>query len=145
MNSLNSADHFPIGNIAGSAAIFEGKKILLIKRADNLSNYPGCWTFPSGKIEETDLSIADTVIREVREEVGLDFIPYKKWGFYQSLYNGKRHIALIHLGEWSGSVKLQKEEASDWRFFTYKETLSLDLAYAYKDAISDLHESGLIE
>ncbi len=138
-------DQLPIGKIASSAVIIEKGKLLLLKRAGHVLNYPGHWTFPSGGVEETDSSIRDTVIREVKEEVGLDFIPTKKWNFYESIANGKRYVALIHLGVSSGKIKLQKEEVSAWQFFTYKETKQLKLAFAYREVIDDLHKAGLIE
>ncbi|MFA5935965.1 MAG: NUDIX hydrolase [Patescibacteria group bacterium] len=135
----------PIGKIASSAAIFEGKKLLLIRRSPTASAYPNHWTFPSGGIEETDQSVGSAVIREVKEEVGLDFRPSKKWNFYESTTNGKRYFALVHLGEWSGTIQLQKEEASEWRFFTYTETKNLNLAFAYREVIDDLYTAGLVE
>ena len=134
----------PFGKVAGSAAIIKNKKVLLIKRSDQVSLYPGRWTFPSGGIEETDRSIQDTVIREVKEEVGLTFAPTKKFGFYESVANGKRYFALVHLGEWSGEIKLQEKEAVEWRFFTYEETSSLDLAFKYREVIDDLFVAGLV-
>lgn len=138
-------NQLPIGKIASSAAIIEKGELLLIKRADHVLNYPGHWTFPSGGIEETDPSIYDAVIREVVEETGLNFIPTKKWNFYESVLNGKRYVALVHLGKWSGKIKLQNEEVSECQFFTYKETKQLNLAFAYKEVIDDLYKAGLIK
>lgn len=138
-------DRLPIGKVASSAAILEKGKILLIKRAAHVSTYPNHWTFPSGGIEETDTSIRNAVIREVKEEVNLDFTPTKKFGFYETVTNGKRYVALVHLGEWSGEIKLQAEEVSEWHFFTHEETKRLELAFAYREVINDLHTAGLID
>jgi len=135
----------PLGKIASSAAIIDNHKLLLLKRASNASTFPDHWTFPSGGIEETDASIKDTVIREVKEEVNLDFTPTKKLSFYESFTNGKRYIALVHLGEWTGEIKLQEEEVSERKFFTYEETKSLELAFAYREVIDDLYTAGLIK
>lgn len=133
------------GKVAGSAAIIEERKILLLKRSSSASLYPDHWTFPSGGIEETDASARETVIREVREETGIDFAPTEKLGFYESVVDGKRYFALVHLGVWSGNIQLQPEEIQEYRFCTSNEALSLPLAFAYKDVIQDLFTKGFID
>jgi len=47
-------------------------------------NFPNCWTFPAGTLEDTDKTLADAASREVKEEVNVDFIPTKKLGFYET-------------------------------------------------------------
>src|SRR4051812_29357511 len=49
-------------------------RILLLKRRDDEVVYPGCFTFPGGKVEGND-TIAETLIKEVKEECGLDLLP----------------------------------------------------------------------
>lgn len=134
----------PWGRIAGSAAIIKDGKILLLKRVDSASLFPSCFTFPSGGIEETDISIREAVIREVKEETNLDFTPKEKFGFYESIIDSKRYLALVHLGEWSGKIKIQPEEVSEYNFFSFEETQSLSLAFAYREVIIDLHDRSLI-
>ncbi|RYZ62070.1 MAG: CoA pyrophosphatase [Proteobacteria bacterium] len=62
---------------SGVALLFcgEGKNLslLFIKRATNpRDNWSGQLAFPGGKMEETDASLLDACLREVREEVGFD-------------------------------------------------------------------------
>lgn len=135
----------PLGKIASSAALIQDGKLLLLKRVASASLFPNHWTFPSGGIEETDPSISAAVIREVKEETNLDFVPREKFGFFESIVNGKRYIALVHLGEWSGTIHLQPEEIAEYKFFTFGEIESLDLAFAYREVINDLHNKGLIQ
>ena len=138
-------NNLQLGKVAGSAVIIENKKILLLKRNADKSLFPGFWTFASGGVEETDLSIQDTVVREVKEETNLDYIVNKKFGFYESTANGKRHFALVHLGSWVGNIVLQRKELSECGFFTYEEAIKLPLAFAYGEVINDLHAAGLIQ
>jgi ADP-ribose pyrophosphatase YjhB (NUDIX family) len=70
--------------------------------------------------------VRDAVIREVKEETSLDFFSKEKLGFYESAVNGRRYIAFVHLGEWSGAIRLQPEEISEHKFFTFKENQSFD-------------------
>ncbi len=136
--------HLPLGKIAGSAAVIRDKKILLLKRSENLALFPGHWTFPSGGIEDTDLSAKATVSREVKEETGLEFIPKKKFGFYESHAGGRRHFALVYLGVCKGKIELQKSEVQEYRWVSYKEAKQLNLAFAYSEIVRDLYKDKLI-
>ncbi|MFH1201161.1 MAG: NUDIX hydrolase [bacterium] len=49
-------------------------RILLLKRREDETVYPGYYTFPGGKVEGND-TIRDTLIKEVKEECGLDLNP----------------------------------------------------------------------
>lgn len=49
-------------------------RILLLKRRDDETVYPGYYTFPGGKAEGND-TIVKTLIKEVKEECGLDLEP----------------------------------------------------------------------
>ncbi|MCC6583609.1 MAG: NUDIX hydrolase [Chitinophagales bacterium] len=132
------------GKVAAAAAILKDGKILLLKRSFKETNFPGYWTFPSGGIEEMDESHKKTVEREVLEETSLRFTPKEKFNFYESVVNNKRYFSLVHLGEWKGEVKINEDEASEFAFFSYEEARHLDLAFAYKEVIEDLHKTGLL-
>lgn len=51
-----------------SAAIFEGERVLLLRR--EAGPYAGCWSLPGGKVEPGE-RLAEAVRREVMEETGL--------------------------------------------------------------------------
>jgi 8-oxo-dGTP diphosphatase len=54
------------------AAIVSGDRVLVAQRSGG--PYDGCWEFPGGKVEpgESDLS---GLVREIREELGVDVVP----------------------------------------------------------------------
>ncbi len=52
----------------------EDGRILLLKRSENETVYPGAYTFPGGKVENND-TINSTLQKEVREECGLELNP----------------------------------------------------------------------
>jgi ADP-ribose pyrophosphatase YjhB (NUDIX family) len=64
--------------LVGASAIIcdEAGWILLIRRGDT-----GQWALPAG-IMEMDETIADTIVREVREETGLEVKPVRLTGLY---------------------------------------------------------------
>lgn len=49
-------------------------RILLLKRSDKETVYPGYYTFPGGKVEGND-TFGETLIKETKEECGLDLEP----------------------------------------------------------------------
>jgi 8-oxo-dGTP pyrophosphatase MutT (NUDIX family) len=49
----------------------DGLTLLLTERSANLPDHPGQISFPGGRAEPGDVSLADTALREAREEVGL--------------------------------------------------------------------------
>ncbi|MEM9336542.1 MAG: NUDIX hydrolase [Patescibacteria group bacterium] len=95
-------------------------------------------------MEETDESVEAAVIREVKEEAGLDFVPRKKFYFYESKSANKRAFALVFLGSWSGEVALQESEIQDYGWFTYEQAMKEDIAYVYREVLEDLKQADLI-
>lgn len=66
----------PIDKITvGAAIVRTGKngrrEILLLKRAAHETYYPGVFEIPGGKVDASDTSIRNAVVREVHEETGL--------------------------------------------------------------------------
>lgn len=46
--------------------------VLLTQRNPDLKDHPGQISFPGGRVEQQDRSLADTALREAEEEIGLD-------------------------------------------------------------------------
>lgn len=70
---------------AAIAVIMDDQRRLLItQRAAHLSK-GGCWEFPGGKLESNE-SPEHALIRETREEVGLDIISYHYLGEVHHAY-----------------------------------------------------------
>ena len=125
--------------LTASGIILKDKKILLLRRGDDAPEYPSCWTMPGGLGESDEIPEA-IAKREVKEEVGLDFVPEKV--FKITYAEGKKKYRF--LGKWSGDVKLQKEESTGWGWFSYEETRELRFAFDYRDIVEKLHEEGFL-
>lgn len=125
--------------VTASGIIISEKKILLIRRTYDTSEFPGCWGCPGGRANpgETPEEIA---IREVKEETGLDFKPTI---FFARAQHKDRDMHRF-LGTWSGKINIQEEESTGWGWFTYAEAIHLNLSFDYRDVIEKLHEEGLI-
>jgi 8-oxo-dGTP pyrophosphatase MutT (NUDIX family) len=57
-------------DVAGSALVFSGERILLIQRSEH-DSYPSRFEIPGGGCDAEDLTILHGVAREVHEETGL--------------------------------------------------------------------------
>ena len=88
-----------IGVGVGAIIINEHGKLLLIKRRgsiDKSRSTVGLWSAPGGEVEFGEKS-EDAVIREVKEEIGVDIEIIKNIGFTdQILNNSGLHWHLIH-------------------------------------------------
>ena len=125
--------------IAAAGLIIKDKKILLTKRSNYTGAFPGCWTCRGGRADEGETA-KDAVVREVKEEIGLDFKPTElfakgKW---------KDRDLNRFLGEWSGKIKFQQDEITKFGWFTYKQAIKLKLAFDYKKVIEKLHRKNIL-
>nr|GME11997.1 nudix hydrolase 15, mitochondrial-like [Ipomoea batatas] len=72
----NQPERFKPKRAAVLICLFEGDsgefRVILTKRASNLSSHSGEVALPGGKSEEGDASDAGTATREAKEEIGLD-------------------------------------------------------------------------
>ena len=104
------------------AVIVLGDRVLFIRRAEG-SPQPGYWAPPSGEIEPGE-SQAATVVREVREEVGLDVRPLRC--VRQSVSMSGTHTLYWWLAEpIGGTLVLDPQEVSDARWISEADFATL--------------------
>ena len=53
-----------------NALFVQNGMVLLARRSAHRAAYPGFWSFPGGHVEH-DETLTDTLVREIREEVGV--------------------------------------------------------------------------
>ncbi len=122
--------------LAASGIILENKKILLLQRSNYTENYPGFWGCPGGRAEKGETA-QENVIREVKEECNLNFLPTKiiKTGIWQE----RKYYRF--LGNWSGEIKIQEEEVSDYNWFSFEKAMQLQLSFDYKEILEILYKN----
>lgn len=77
-------------HVAAALLCNGNKKFLIAKRAHG--HLVGKWEFPGGKIDEGETK-NETVIREIREELGVTIVPEEIVGIFRHVY-GERDIEL---------------------------------------------------
>jgi 8-oxo-dGTP diphosphatase len=75
------------------ALIFDRSKILLVERGKEPSK--GCWSLPGGVLE-TGETLEQGVIREVREETGLEVKPLKVLEIFERIIRDARGAIEYH-------------------------------------------------
>jgi len=134
---------FPRGlEIVASAIIENNKGQILLAQAPNWNNK---WTLPGGHIDPGE-KISEAVVREVKEEVGLEveFVDVVAWG---ELIDSKDFHRPAHFIYFDGycqvineEVKLDNVEIKKYKWVTPEEALKLDLADSFPDTIQKFIE-----
>jgi 8-oxo-dGTP diphosphatase len=109
------------------AIILNNDKILVAQRSERMK-LPLKWEFPGGKLELGESEV-DCVIREVREELGIEIEIIER--LRNSIYNyGTFEIKLIPFLAYylSGEIKLAEHSAFLW--LSKDELINLDWAEA---------------
>jgi len=112
--------------LAVSAAIFRDGRVLIVRRARPPAH--GLYTLPGGGVELGE-TLEEAVVREVREETGLEVEPVALAGYRQAIARDaagavERHFVILPFAaRWvAGEVSLN-EELSEARWL---EPLALD-------------------
>lgn len=124
--------------IWAAGVILKDKRILLTKRSNYTKAFPMHWTFPGGRWEWNELP-EELVIREVKEEINLNFTPTKLFqsGIIENSWEPIKTHRFLWTFEWT--IKIQEEEVDGFAWYTYEETLNLKIAFDYDEVLKKLH------
>lgn len=102
----------------------------------------GTWTFPGGKVDKSDKNIITTANRELREEVGLDGLRFRK---LLHMHNNQYMMHILVCDKWRGELKPACSDIIGIGWFTFAEMYALghSLAPFVSDSLS--HISYLIQ
>ena len=104
--------------------ICDGNKVVVINR--NKKDWPGI-TFPGGKVELGE-SFSDSVIREVKEETGLDISSPRLCGVKDWYDNQQRFVVLFYKTSYfQGALQSSDEGEVWWEEIDNLPNLSLSL------------------
>ena len=110
------------------AAILEKEgKILLAQRPEH-ADQPGMWEFAGGKVEAGETQ-QEALIRELREELGIEAVPARYVASHQREVSQRLiHLHAWHVPEFSGELKAHYHSARVW--CTPEDAFTYDLAPA---------------
>lgn len=126
--------------IVSGILIDELWRILLIKRKYNKKNFPNFWAFPWWNIEKNE-TLEDWVIREVKEEVWLNFEVWKLYDLYQT----KDYDYYKFLWNFTWNILIQEIECDWYWWFSYEETKNLHTFGKIQEILQRLNLDNLLK
>ena len=117
---------------------YEPNKILLIKR--NTVPFKGYWALPGGRVDPGE-TVEQTIVREVKEETGLDVTIERKIGEYieQGVKDGveyEYYPTCFLVKPVDGEIKKQESEIQEIKLFSLND-LPKPLAFEHDQMIKD--------
>ena len=124
----------PYGLTVRSIVKNEEGNILVVRRHPKSKTNPNKWELPGGKIEKGEF-FDEALIREVKEETGLDVKVGDFCEAVQDDYPHKRTVQLImYSKDIMGDVEIS-DEHDDWKWADTDEIKSLDITSSLEKII----------
>lgn len=129
------------GRTATAIIPFSPDKILLIKR--RTVPFRGYWALPGGRVDPGE-TVEQTIVREVKEETGLDITVLSKVGDYheQGVQDGVEYDyypACFLVKVVGGEIRKQESEIEEVKLFSLNDipaTLAFEHAQMIKDFVT---------
>lgn len=110
-----------------------GLSVLLTRRA--VEPYKGQWCLPGGHIDKNE-PVLDAVVREVREEVDLQFEPHFFRYFDEIILERDIHnVVLAFAGTATGTLHASADEVQESGWFSLDEAQGLSFAFIHGDIL----------
>ena len=134
-----------VGRTATAIITFSADTILLIKR--RTMPFKGYWALPGGRVDPGE-TVEQTIVREVKEETGLDVAVLRKIGEYheQGIQDGldyDYYPACFLVKTLNGEIKRQESEIEDIKLFTIDQVparLAFEHAKMIKDFLTSMEK-----
>ncbi|MGL4723522.1 MAG: pyrimidine (deoxy)nucleoside triphosphate diphosphatase [Scandinavium sp.] len=96
------------------AAILEKNGFILLAQRPPHADQAGMWEFPGGKVEAGETQ-PEALIRELREELGIEALPAEYVASHQREVSGRIiHLHAWHVPEFSGELTAHEHSQLEW-------------------------------
>jgi 8-oxo-dGTP diphosphatase len=127
-----------MGKTSTALVPYPGNTILLIKR--NTIPFKGYWALPGGRMDPGE-KVEQTIVREVKEETGLDVTIVRKVGEYvekgvKDDVDYEYYPTCFVVKPVGGEIKKQESEIQEIKLFNLND-LPKPLAFVHEEMIKD--------
>lgn len=123
---------------ASDAILIDSGKILLIRRSKEPGK--GQWAVPGGRIEDNETA-EECLVREMKEETGLDIEPTRLIGIYSEPDRDPRGIiAAAYLVKQTGGKQAPGDDAGEVKWFPVDRLP--ELAFDHEKMVEDALKLG---
>lgn len=129
-------DVLPIASV--EAVIVQDDSLLFLRRNNN--PVKGQWWFPGGRIRKGE-TFEETLIREVKEETGLDVIESELVNVYSRIFNQRHDITIAYICKCKPDKITLNNEQSEYK---YIKKLPKNIHPYLVEVINDLEKKNLI-
>ena len=136
--------------VCAGGLLIRGNEILLAKRAEDRTFYPGVWDIVGGHCDE-DETPAETLVRELEQEIGVRPSAFEEITVLEEprpVEHGEAQYHVFIVTAWDGGEPhLLGSEHSELRWLCLENALALPLAHpGYADLFrAILSRDGLLE
>jgi 8-oxo-dGTP diphosphatase len=117
--------------VAAIITKIENEKTLFLLVRRNTEPFLDYWSFPGGHVDQFE-TIEEAVVREVKEEVGLNFQYQFLTTFNEIIPNQSIHAVVnVFTGMATGILKIAESEIKEARWFSQSEVESMELAFLH--------------
>ncbi|HDQ13961.1 MAG TPA: NUDIX hydrolase [Sediminispirochaeta sp.] len=134
---MRSDDQGCVKTTVGALVESDGK--LLLERRNHEPFYDH-WCIPGGHIDFGE-TVEHALIREVREETGLQVINYSFFNYFTEYYPDLNWhaVALIFVVYTTGHLKQQQDEVKELRWFNRQEMHPLSFAFEHRRIVGSFY------
>ena len=128
-------DVLPIASV--EAIISKDNSLLFLRRKNSPAK--GQWWFPGGRIRKGE-KLEEALVREVKEETGLDVIESKLVNVYSRIFDERHDITIAYFCKCKQDIITLNNEHSEYKYF---KKLPKNISPYLIEVINDLEKKNL--